>query len=130
VKSVLYTPGPKQTVLSPLDSPAVSREEKEPDGQYYIAVNKKKREYICPCVSRGGEALGVGGDPQAAIFPALLAKTDEGGAAIRLGDPKVQAVFGRWAGDPVVLVGDYDSSKLYHRPGSHTRTSPRRSARP
>ncbi len=27
----------------------------------------------------------------------------------------MQGVFGRWAGDPVYLVGDYDSSKLYHK---------------
>ncbi len=86
-------------------------------GQYYIAVNKKKREYICPwCLGGVAKLWEWAVNPQAAIFPALLAKTDEGGGGDPdWGDPKVQAVFGRWAGDPVVLVGDYDSSKLFDK---------------
>ncbi len=86
-------------------------------GQYYIAVNKKKREYICPwCLGGVAKLWEWAANSQAAVFPALLAKTDgAGGGDPEWGDPRVQAVFGRWAGDPVYLVGDYDSSKLYDK---------------
>ncbi|MFQ5793017.1 MAG: hypothetical protein ACE5JI_21310 [Acidobacteriota bacterium] len=86
-------------------------------GQYYIAVNPKKREYVCPwCLGGVAKLWEWAVNPQAAIFPALLAKTDEGGGGDPdWGDSKVQEVFGRWAGDPVYLVGDYDSSKLFDK---------------
>jgi hypothetical protein len=84
-------------------------------GQYYLAVNKKKREYICPwCLGGLAKLFEWSANRQAAVFPALLAKTDgDGGGDPDWTDPNVQTVFGRWAGDPVYLVGDYDSSGLY-----------------
>lgn len=86
-------------------------------GQYYMAVNPRKREYICPwCIGGGSKLWEWAVNLEAAIFPVLLAKTDEGGGGDPdWEDPKVQQVFGRWAGDPVYLVGDYDSSKLYDK---------------
>jgi hypothetical protein len=81
-------------------------------GQYFMAVNKTKKEYVrswdigAPtklwewCVNR-----------TAGIFPYLLRKASEGGGGdINLDKPQYA---GRWAGDEVYLVGDYDDSNLY-----------------
>ena len=47
---------------------------------------------------------------QAGIFPFLLRKSSEGGG----GDiQKDYQTAGRWVGDRIVLVGDYDESKLW-----------------
>ena len=47
---------------------------------------------------------------QAGIFPFLLRQSNEGGG----GDiQKEYATAGRWAGDRITLVGDYDESKLW-----------------
>jgi hypothetical protein len=48
---------------------------------------------------------------QAGIFPYLLRKSNEGGGGdVQLENPQYA---GRWAGDAVYLVGDYDESGLY-----------------
>jgi len=77
-----------------------------------MAVNVTKKEYVSPydiggtaklfewCVNR-----------QSGIFPYLLRKSSAGGGGdIRLEHP---AFAGRWAGDEVYLIGDYDESNLY-----------------
>jgi hypothetical protein len=77
-----------------------------------MAVNVTKKEFVRPwdiggvaklwewCVNR-----------QAGIFPYLLRKSNEGGGGdIRLEHPRFA---GRWAGDAVYLIGDYDASNLY-----------------
>jgi hypothetical protein len=81
-------------------------------GQYFIAVNKTKKEYI-----RSWDIGGVAKlwewcvNRTAGIFPYLLRKSNEGGGGdINLDNPQYA---GRWAGDEVYLVGDYDESKLY-----------------
>jgi len=83
-------------------------------GQYFYAVNETKKEYI--------SAWDIGGvaklwewcaNKWAAIFPYLLRKSNErGGGDIEIPDPKYA---GRWAGDKVYLVGDYDESKLFSK---------------
>jgi hypothetical protein len=77
-----------------------------------MAVNVTKKEFVRPwdigglaklwewCVNR-----------QAGIFPYLLRKSSEGGGGdIRLKRPQFA---GRWAGDAVYLIGDYDESNLF-----------------
>ena len=85
-------------------------------GQYFKAVNLKKREYICPwCLFGVAKLWEWSANPWGAIFPLLLRKSTEGGGGDYHGptyEHDKTAIAGRWAGDPVVLVGDYDASKL------------------
>src|SRR5690348_2355717 len=81
-------------------------------GQYFIAVNKTEKEYV--------RSWDIGGTAKlwewcmqktAGIFPYLLRKSNEGGGGdINFDNPKFA---GRWAGDEVYLVGDYNKSNLY-----------------
>ena len=88
-------------------------------GQYFKAVNVSKREVVCPwCLNGGAKLWEWAANTQGAIFTLLLRKSDEGGG----GDfrdvtfeTNPDALVGRWAGDHVVLVGDYDSSGLYEK---------------
>jgi hypothetical protein len=81
-------------------------------GQYFKAVNLDKQECVCPwCMSGGAKLWEWAANTQGAIFTLLLRKSDEGGP-IRC---PVNPIAGRWAGDRVCLVGDYDSSKLWDR---------------
>jgi hypothetical protein len=92
-------------------------------GQYFQAVNLDKKEYVCPwCLSGGAKLWEWAANPQGAIFTLLLRKSDEGGGGDYFGyhrgydegSPVPQhEIAGRWAGDRVALVGDYDSSKLW-----------------
>jgi hypothetical protein len=81
-------------------------------GQYFMAVNVTKKEYVRPWDIGGGAKLWEWCvNHTAGIFPYLLRKSNEGGGGdIRLENPQFA---GRWAGDEVYLVGDYDESDLY-----------------
>lgn len=94
-------------------------------GQYFTAVNLDKKEYVCPwCVSGVAKLWEWAANTWGAIFVLLLRKSDEGGGGDYCGYhngcdeggpircPKNRLV-GSWAGDRVVLVGDYDSSQLW-----------------
>ena len=86
-------------------------------GQYFIAVNTSKKEYVSPWDIGGLAKLWewcANGDNQASIFPYLLRKRSEAGAGgdIKISDPEYA---GRWAGDKVYLVGDYDKSNLFDK---------------
>ena len=94
-------------------------------GQYFKAVNLDKHEVVCPwCMNGGAKLWEWAANPQGSIFTLLLRKSDEGGGGDYYGYHKgcdeggpircpVNAIAGRWAGDRVCLVGDYDSSKLW-----------------
>src|SRR5712692_10463675 len=83
-------------------------------GQYFKIVNLDKREVVSP--------WGIGGvakwwewlaNNQARVFVWLFRKSDgDGGGDIHERDG--YETLGRWAGDRVALVGDYDSSGLYN----------------
>jgi len=85
-------------------------------GEYFKAVNVSKKEYV----DHG--YLGVSKlwewcvNKEAGLFPYLLRKSNEsGGGDISNPDAKYA---GRWAGDEVYLVGDYDKSDLYEKAGN------------
>jgi hypothetical protein len=82
-------------------------------GQYFKAVNLTKNEYVCPWAIGGVAKLWEWCvNPQAGIFPFLLRKSDDNGG----GDIKKEyETAGRWAGDRIVLIGDYDASKLWNK---------------
>lgn len=94
-------------------------------GQYFAAVNTDKKEFVCPwCVGGVAKLWEWAANPWGAVFTLLLRKSDEGGGGdyygyhrgCNEGGPircRVNPVVGRWAGDRVALVGDYDSSKLW-----------------
>jgi hypothetical protein len=83
-------------------------------GQYFIAANKTKKEYFTAWELGGVAKLWEWCvNPQAGVLPYLLRKSDESGGGdvhIRVANPNYA---GRWAGDEVYLVGDYDSSNLF-----------------
>jgi hypothetical protein len=94
-------------------------------GQYFKLVNLDKREYICPwCIGGGAKLWEWAANTQGAILMLLLRKSDEGGGGDTYGYHKgvgeggaiqcpLSPIAGRWAGDRIALVGDYDSSKLW-----------------
>ena len=94
-------------------------------GQYFAAVNTDKREFVCPwCIGGGAKLWEWAANVQGSIFTLLLRKSDEGGGGDFYGYRRgcgeggsitgpLSRIAGRWAGDRVVLVGDYDSSDLW-----------------
>lgn len=94
-------------------------------GQYFAAMNPDKQEFVCPwCIGGGAKLWEWAANPQGAIFCLLLRRSDEGGGGDFYGYRQgcgeggaiqcpVSPIAGRWAGDRVVLVGDYDSSNLW-----------------
>lgn len=82
-----------------------------------MAVNSTKKEMV--------RSWDIGGlaklwewctNRQAGIFPYLLRKSNESGGG-DIDDPKPEYA-GRWAGDAVYLIGDYDESGLYQQANS------------
>ena len=92
-------------------------------GQYFKAANTDKHEYVCPwCIGCTAKLWEWAANPHGSIFTLLLRKSDHGGG----GDCQcfdTSAVAGRWAGDRVCLIGDYDSSRLYEEMKSYRNIS-------
>lgn len=94
-------------------------------GQYFMLVNLDKKEYVRPWDIGGvGKLCEWCGNPQAGVIPFLLAQGPDDGVlggterylterdtGVRPPHPE----WGRWAGDRVVLIGDYDDSELYKK---------------
>jgi len=82
-------------------------------GQYFMPVNRTKREYLTAWEIGGTAKLFEWcANPQAGVLAYLLRQSDEGGGGDVSLDESIEFA-GRWAGDLVSLVGDYDSSRLY-----------------
>lgn len=90
-------------------------------GQYFMPVNQTKREYFTAWEIGGLAKLWEWcANPQVGVLAYLLRKSDEGGGGDVEPDPSLEFA-GRWAGDQVYLVGDYDSSQLYQQAKSSYR---------
>ncbi len=85
-------------------------------GQYFIIVNKDKKELIHPHKFGDGLKLlefGCSSMGTMTALALLLRKSNEGGGGDYSGDDT--EVVGRWTEDKIVIVGDYDESKLYEK---------------
>jgi hypothetical protein len=83
-------------------------------GQYFRAVNVSKQEYVDIWDIGGFAKLWEWCASRAAgLFPYLLRKSNEGGGG-DIHNPDAEYA-GRWAGDKVYLVGDYDESDLFRK---------------
>lgn len=87
-------------------------------GQGYAYVNIDKKETFHPHDIGGGyKFLEQINDHGPNLLMYLVAKSEEsaGGDVDQkiLDIPKAKRMYGRWAGNRVMLVGDYDSSGLY-----------------
>ena len=80
-------------------------------GQYYLVVNKTKKQFLNPHAFHDGakawEIIANAGILKGLGY--LLITSDEGGG----GDLKENPLVGYRAGDEIIIVGDYDSSKLH-----------------
>lgn len=80
-------------------------------GQYFIIVNLDKKEYIHPHkLGAGAKLFEICANRITGVLPFLLRQSNEGGGGDIQEDFKTA---GRWAGDRIVVVGDYDKSELY-----------------
>ena len=82
-------------------------------GQYFLIVNLDKKEFIHPHKLGSGLKLWeICASNACRVLPFLLRKSNEtGGGDIQ----KEYKNAGRWAGDRIVVVGDYDESGLYDK---------------
>lgn len=85
-------------------------------GQYFFVVNLDKKEYLHP--HRFGDGLkllefGCSAGGTMTALTLLLRQSNEGGGGDYSGtDTKT---VGSWAGDRIVIVGDYDESGLFQK---------------
>ena len=91
-------------------------------GQYFMLGNLDKKEYVNPWDIHSGAKWYEWAWNASHVLMYLIRKSDEGGGGdIALNGDEVYA--GRWAGDRVILIGDYDTSKLYEEVQNYTNIS-------
>lgn len=84
-------------------------------GQYFAIVNLDKKEYVHPHnLDHGAKLWEICANNLGGLLLFLLRKSNETGGG-DVDDPEQYEMAGRWAGDRVVVIGDYDSSKLYQQ---------------
>ena len=79
-------------------------------GQYFLAVNTTKKEFLHPHkFGSGMKFQEFTNDPMSLLtgMSHLLAQSSDG---VTRDNPDIT---GRWIGDNVLIVGDYDESKLF-----------------
>lgn len=83
-------------------------------GQYHLIVNETKRQYLHPRFFNDGAKLMEFGNSGGATLLALtvLLAQDNGGGGGDFGsrrepDPSLAELVGSWAGDAIVIAGDY-----------------------
>lgn len=80
-------------------------------GQYYTVVNMDKKEKLDPTRFNDGLKLAEfgcsGGGTMAALAVLLANSNGRGGGDFNGSHPRASEVVGRWAGDRIVIAGDY-----------------------
>ena len=79
-------------------------------GQYYMVVNLDKKEYLYPHMLGNGLKLmefGSGGGTTKALAVLLSNSNGRGGGDCHVPDGYKDEFSGRWAGDRIVIAGDY-----------------------
>jgi len=81
-------------------------------GQYFLIVNYDKQEYVNPHdLSMGAKLWEICANNLGGFLLYLLRKSsDFGGGDI---EEDNSDFAGRWAGDKIAVVGDYDNSGIY-----------------
>jgi hypothetical protein len=83
-------------------------------GQYYIVANLDKKEYLNPHKCNDGKKLmeiAFSGGGTMGCLTLLCAGPSNGKGG---GDFGYKSEFsGRWAGDRIAIIGDYDDSETY-----------------
>jgi hypothetical protein len=78
-------------------------------GQYHVLYNADKKEYVHGHAIDNGlklmEQVGFHGSTASALFLLIANSNGRGG-----GDAAAHPMIGRWAGDRIVLQGDYAES--------------------
>ena len=89
-------------------------------GQYFIIVNLDKKEYLHPHKLASGlkfwEILASNSATRVLAF--LLRQSSEGGGGDyneKTYEEDKRSFCGRWAGDKITIVGDYDDSQLFEK---------------
>lgn len=94
-------------------------------GQYFKLVNEDKKEVVVPWDINGGAKFfeWLYNNQARALIWLLRQSNETGGGDIQYGDETEYETLGRWAGDRIVLVGDYDESDLYEMSKDYTNIS-------
>lgn len=82
-------------------------------GQYFLVTNLDRLEFIHPHrVGSGLKLWEICANNVSRLLPFLLRQSSEDGGGDYRGAHE-SAYAGRWAGDRIVVIGDYDDSGLY-----------------
>lgn len=84
-------------------------------GQYFLLVNVDRKEYVDPFFVGGGSGYKLWEwctNNTTRVIPFLIRKSSSIGCGGDLLSDSYKYA-GRWAGDRIVLVGDYDDSGLF-----------------
>ena len=79
-------------------------------GQYFVLINKTKKQYVCPwCLGGVAKLWEWCAGNHSAVFPYLLRRSSGLGGG-DVASPEIYPLAGSWVGDEISLVGDYDES--------------------
>lgn len=80
-------------------------------GQYHILYNKTKKQFIEPHKVNNGmkllEQIGWAGSTSTALMLLISNSNGRGGGDLNHDKPELNDIIGSWAGDSIVLQGDY-----------------------
>lgn len=89
-------------------------------GQYYMVLNLDKKEFINPHSFGNGLKLMEFGCSSCGVLTALAvllaSGNGRGGGDLHVTDPRAENIIGSWAGDRIVIAGDYDDADRFGIP--------------